>query len=1275
MNWLRRLMRAEPAPERAPADTPDEWLRAAFDCEARGDPAGADRLYRRVLEREPGHTDALYFLGRMAVRDQRGDEAIALFQQAVDLRPGEMLYQLELGAALLDARRFDEAVGLFERCVAAQPDCTRLRNNYAVALIELNRRDEALPELERLQALLPEVPEVHFNLAGIYREYGRADEAIATYRRALALTPDHAATWSNLLLETNYSPSLDAAAIFAEHQRFGARFARRTEAPLPDPAWPRRLRVGYLSPDFRNHVVMRFMEPILERHDRKRFEVTCYATNARKDEFTARLRALAERWVDAEGLADAELADRIRADRIDLLVDLAGHTAGNSATVLAMKPAPLQGTYLGYPNTIGLGAVDFRITDAFADPPGDADRFSVERLARLPRSYFCYRPEAASPELAPLPALANGALTFGCFNNFAKLSAPFLDTAARVLAELPGTRLVLKARPLSIAGVAQAVRERFARAGIDAARVELRGWEAGVKNHLSIYNTIDVALDSFPYNGATTTCESLWMGVPAVTLAGDRHAGRAGASLLHAVGLSELVARDVDEYVAISRRIAGDVPRLATLRAGMRERLRRSELMDEAGFTRALEACYLDLWEKRARGDGAPAQAASGESPAELVARAQRLRAAGRLSEARALCEGILGAAPAQREALALLWDLGFDAGTPGAAVDWINRAIAAEGGVHEFHYMLGCALQALGRLEDAVAAFRAALALDPAHAKTHNNLGVALEAAGDLAAAADCYRGAIARDPAMAQALYNLGNVHAQAGQPGEAIRRIGAALALEPGHADWRCNLGSLRFRERQLDEAIEDFRAAIGIDPGFARAWGELGDALLVTGRVAEARAAFAGMLERDARRAEAESRLMVAHQLGEAEEPKALCARHLAWHERHARGVVRATGHRRLHLNLQAGAGERLHVGYVAPEFVRSPLAGLLAPVLAEHDRAGFRVFCYPAFGAGEEGGREAFGECEWRDLSRFTNEIAADRIRADGIDILVDLAGHLRGRPLLFARKPAPVQAAWLGYPGTSGLDTIDFRLTDAIADPEGRTEHLHAEKLVRLPAGAFCYRPDPQLPEPGEAPHVRAGHVTFGSLTDLSVLTPRTVALWAQLLRALPGTRLLVSADGLAAASARRELAAQLAGHGIAEARFELRAPEPGDAGNLAACRAIDIALDAFPCNAPAVLCDALWMGVPVVSLAGEVYAGRTGASALERASLGELVARTPEQYVGHALRLAQDPDALRRLRAGLRARLRASPLLDAARFARSLEDAYRAMWEGKRRVPGSPTG
>lgn len=1268
MKWLKRVLSAVPPPERAVRpDGPEEWLRAGYECECGGDFAGAERLYRRVLESDPAHTDALYFLGRMAVRDRRQEEAIALFQQAVDLRPAEVLYQFELGAALIEARRFEEAIEVYRVCVGLQPDCTKLRNNYAVALIELNRREEALPELERLQALLPDVAEVHFNLAGIYREFGRTDEAIATYRRSLELVPDHAPTHSNLLLELNYSANEDAAAIFAEHQRFGARFARRYEAPAPDPAWPRRLRVGYLSPDFRNHVVMRFFEPILAQHDRGRFEIFCYHTNPRKDDVTERLRALAEHWVNAEEYLEAELAERIRADRIDLLVDLAGHTAGNSAPVLAMKPTPVQATFLGYPNTIGLGAVDYRITDAWADPPGEADRYSTERLVRLPRSYFCYRPEPDSPAVAPLPAQSTGTVTFGCFNNFAKLSAPFLDASARVLAQVPGSRLILKGRPLTVRSVAESVRGRFRRAGIDPARVELRGWEAGVKDHLAIYNSVDIALDSFPYNGATTTCEALWMGVPVVSLAGDRHAGRMGSSLLHAMGLKQLLTHDVDTYVATCVGLAADIGQLAEMRRGLRERLQRSPLMDETGFTRMLERCYVEMWETRKRSDAIPGTT-GGESAAELIGQARRLRAAGRLAEARARCETILLATPAHLDALTLQWDLAFDAGAPGAAIDWINRAIAADARVAAFHYMLGCGLQAMGKTDDAIASFRRALELDDSQAKTHNNLGCALEAAGNLAEAADCYSGAIRRDPGMAQALYNLGNVYSQLGDTKQAIDRIGQALAIDPRHADWRCNLGSLRFRELQLDEAIADFRSAIEIDSGYDRAHADLAGALLAAGRVEEACAAYAKVLELDSGLADVESRLLLALHYREGENAQRLLERHVSWRDRHARGLPRATAHRLR----DTGTGRRLNIGYLSPDFAHRPLASFIEPVLAAHDRANVNVFCYSSGGQEDQVTRRLRGMCEqWREISRFANEHVADRVRADGIDILVDLAGHAAGGRLpLFARRPAPVQVTWLGYPSTTGLDAIDYRLTDPVADPVGETERFHAEKLVRLPTGFLCFRPDPDCPDPGELPQLRAGCTTFGCFNDLAAMTPHMIALWARILLAQPEARLVLSAYGLSAASARRDLGAQLLARGVAEQRFDLRTPEPSPAGQLAAYREIDIALDVFPYSGMSATCEALWMGVPVVTLAGKTRVSRTGASILSGIGLAGLVASTPEQYAGIALRLAGSIDERRALRAGMRERMRAAPLVDAPRFTRALEDAYRDMWEKRLRAP-----
>jgi predicted O-linked N-acetylglucosamine transferase (SPINDLY family) len=360
--------------------------------------------------------------------------------------------------------------------------------------------------------------------------------------------------------------------------------------------WPRRLRIGYLSPDFRKHVVMTFMAPALERHDRDQFEVFCFHTHRDKDAVTERLRSQVEHWSDCGGLTDDAIADRIRADRIDILVDLAGHTSGHRIGVLAMKPAPIQVTYLGYPNTTGLPTVDYRITDDLADPPGRADELSVERLLRLPRPFLCYRPEAKTPDPGPPPVLSRGHATFGCFNNTLKLSDSFLDLAARVVNAVPGSRLVLKSGGLELHSVGGRVRQRFAAAGVAPDRLELRGWTAAVEDHLGAYGEIDVALDSFPYNGTTTTCEALWMGVPVVTLRGDRHAARVGASLLGWLGLTDFVAADAEEFVRICARLAGDVAGAGSRRAGLRERLRASLLVDEAGFAREIERCYRTVW-------------------------------------------------------------------------------------------------------------------------------------------------------------------------------------------------------------------------------------------------------------------------------------------------------------------------------------------------------------------------------------------------------------------------------------------------------------------------------------------------------------------------------------------------------------------------------------------------------------------------------------------------------------------------------------------------------
>jgi predicted O-linked N-acetylglucosamine transferase (SPINDLY family)/predicted SAM-dependent methyltransferase len=1257
MNWLKRIFGAEhtPLPATDAVDIRD-LVRAGYDCESSGDPAGAEREYRRALELDPGHALALYYLGRLAEADRRRDEAIALFQSAAQQCPDEALYHLALGDALIASRRFAEAAEAFEACRAIQPDSTVMGNNYATALVELNRREEARLVLEALRDATPDAWVVHFNLGGIYREYGRGDDAITAYRRTLELNPGHAPTFSNLVLELNMSPRFTAGEIFAEHQRFGEYFARHYSAPVPDRAWPRRLRIGYVSPDFRNHVVSFFMEPVLASHDHARFEIFCYDTQPQKDRVTESLRPLADRWIDSEDLTDAGLAERIRADNVDILVDLSGHTADNRLLAFAEKPAPVQVTYLGYPNTTGLATVDYRVTDAIADPPGESDRLNTERLIRLPGSHFCFRPGSDAPEIELLPAASAGSVTFGCFNHFSKVSAPFLDTVARVLLAVPGSRFVLKGRPLSLPAVARDVRERFERAGVDPARLDLRGWEPTARSHLRIYSLVDISLDSFPYSGATTTCESLWMGVPVVTLAGDRHAGRMCSSILATVGLGEWIARDRDGYVALAAALGSDLPRLAEMRRTMRDRVRASPLMDETAFARKLEQSYTDMWERSVI--SVPPLASP--APGAMMEHARSLRQSGRKIEAAEACREILRRSVDHLDALELLWDIGFETGAPGVAIDWLVKAIAVNDREPRLHYMLGCALQAQGRSDDAVAAFRRTIELDPALAKAHNNLGCTLEAAGRPEEAEQSYVRAIELDPAVAQAIYNLGNLRDRRGERDRAVDNIRQALAIEPRNAHWRWRLGQIQYEEMRLDEAAANFRAAIEIDPSLEVAYLGLGGILLIAGRVEDGIAALRKALELDPLNSRLESSLLFAAHYRREEDPRRLFEQHLSWARRHARALVRMT----TRAPAAPVPGCRLNIGYVCADFARNPLSSFIEPVLAAHDRREFNVFCYSNSGREDDTTRRLRNfDCTWRDISGLSDFHAADRIRADGIDILVDLAGHAGGgRPSLFAMKPAPTQVAWMGHPNTSGLAAMDYLLTDAVADPEGPGERHHTEKLVRLPGGFLCFVPPPEAPALEAPAELGPGHVTFACFNDLAAITDEMIAAWSRLLQALPRARLVVKAPGFCADSARRRVLDLFAANGISADRVDPCVPEPSYSQHLAKYQDVDVALDVFPFNGATAICEALWMGVPVVTLAGKSHASRVGASILESAGLPEFVAASYQQYVEIALELAQDAAGRRGLRAGLRGRMRASPLMDVAGFVRGLEAAYRAM-------------
>jgi protein O-GlcNAc transferase len=560
--WLRRIEALAPG---LPATL--EILARLLKSEAAralqtGDAPNAPRLLRAALALVPGDDDALMTLASQPDAPDRQERAL---ERALALRPwaGPLV---NLGNIAKGTDRTRLAISRYRRALAIEPASSFAWNNMATTL-----RDRA--------------------------ELG---QAVFSYRCALWSDPEAAATESNYLQTLQYDPSFADLAIADAHRRWDARHAARYRALRPPAGGrdtsDRPLRIGYVSADLKRHPVGFFLLPVLQAHDRARVRSICYATRTSDDELAAALRSAADAWVPAETLDDDALAARIRADHIDILVDLSGHTAHHRLLVFARRPAPVQVSWLGYFDTTGLSAIDYLVTDAAEVPPGRDDRFT-ERVVRLPSGRFAYRPPAYAPPVARRDRRAGGAgvIVFGSFNNLAKLADPVVALWARVLAAVDGSRLVLKWPTLADPHVAEAIRARFARHGIAADRLDLRA-ASPHPAMLAEYGDIDIALDPFPFSGCLTTVEALWMGVPVVALNGGRPVARQSAAILGRIGLADLVADSEEGYLGKALALAGDADRRAALRGDLRRRMAESTLLDGRAVAADLENAYLSMW-------------------------------------------------------------------------------------------------------------------------------------------------------------------------------------------------------------------------------------------------------------------------------------------------------------------------------------------------------------------------------------------------------------------------------------------------------------------------------------------------------------------------------------------------------------------------------------------------------------------------------------------------------------------------------------------------------
>jgi predicted O-linked N-acetylglucosamine transferase (SPINDLY family) len=609
-----------------------EQFRAAYELQRQDRLGDAERVYREILLRDPHCAAAWRGLGIVQHMSARHEDAIDSLKKAVALEPDSVGFRSNLAALLGSVGRHEEAATLLERTLEANPnflegwsnlavacekqskyeqaagacrECLRIRPEYAPAYAHLGRLLERQGKLvaaatssDAALRLEPDRQDALRLSAHLHSELGDLPAVLHNLRRLKELLPDSSAVHSSLVYNLHYDDQLGPQELFDEHLAW----ARRHADPLR-PLWRphdndrspgRRLRVGYVSPDLREHTVTRFISAAIEHHDREQFEVICYSNSPREDATSHRLKAAATQWRHIDGLNDDRAAQLIRDDKIDILVDLRGHGLHNRLTLFARKPAPVQATMVGYFNGTGMSAMDYRITDQWQDPPGESEQYHVERLTRLPTGCWCYTADEDAPQVVPPPALARGHVTFGSLNKILKVSPRCAKTWAALLDAVPGSRLLLVAPGVD---ASDHVRESLVRWGIPTDRLIIVGKAAPRADYLRRLEQVDICLDPFPFNGITTTCDSLWMGAPVVTLNGRTSVSRAGRSILSAAGLGELVAQTELEFVQLASNLARDLDRLCELRDEMRQRLRSSSLLNHRAFAGALDAAFRQMWQ------------------------------------------------------------------------------------------------------------------------------------------------------------------------------------------------------------------------------------------------------------------------------------------------------------------------------------------------------------------------------------------------------------------------------------------------------------------------------------------------------------------------------------------------------------------------------------------------------------------------------------------------------------------------------------------------------
>ena len=918
----------------------------------------------------------------------------------------------------------------------------------------------------------------------------------------------------------------------------------------------KKIRIGYISPDIRRHVVAFFSYAFYKSYDKSRFEVYCYP-KCPEDGVSEEFKAGVDGWQNILYDTPEEAARKIKDDEIDILVDLSGHTANNCLRVMAYKPAPVQISAIGWFNSTGLKTIDYFLCDKFTDPEGLNDRFFTEKILRLQHSHFCYMWHDAPIEIQPAPCIKNGYVTFVSFNNFTKVTDEALRTWGKILAAVPNSRLYLKGKAFrSQYGIDYAV-GRIKAAGIPLERVRM---EADEMNYLVKYAETDIALDTFPYPGGGTTCDAMFMGIPVITLVGERHNGRFGYSLLHNMGLDELCAFSEEEYIQKAVELANDVDRITDYHLTLRRRMSQSPVMNDSIYMSELEAAYEKIYHAWINGEELPdfhddEPPITAEDAAKFLQRAHEY----------------ISAEPG-------FYDSDIKNLTNVKRADyWLEQAAKADVFDRaEIHLLLSHTKQIL-------------LNYDAAYEK--------------IKVVEECIP------------------------KPDQPVRFESETRYKEPTREFLK------HYHKRRAKLAMINGNPADGVT--------HYNHAVDLTDDPSEQAEIFSAALYN-------------LHFLNLPSED--LIVNHFRY-QNIFKGIKPFT---QFHdLESAKRDSRRIRVGYLMPNFGANRMFALTCAMFVCHDKDRFEVFAYKWI-AGSDFYFDLLKNSPLEhlvDVSGQSTKAIAERIHDDQIDILFDLGGHgeFCGLPVL-AYRPAPIQFSGIGALSTSGLKTVDYFLTDENVDPRGLHDKYFTERLLYMPS-QFGYISRGDAPDPVDAPVFKNGYVTFGAFNNYQSLTDEILGVWREILRRMPTARLIVRAkefesDAMIDAAYRRFKNLGLNMNAI------IFKAAIGD--TMKALQRIDIVLSTYPQADPAMTIDALYMGVPVISIYTDRRDTRSAYDLLENVGLGELAVQNAQDYLVRALGLAQNVDTLNTLHRNLRTMVQRAQALNPHNYVAMLERHYK---------------